>query len=175
MNKEIKNVYELKNGFIYTKPDNCWNFEKDFLVNGLEPIKTFKDGFYYLENKIKKIEEKKTIKINERWELKNKELYNEKIPMIIDSSTKEVFNNLIENNLYDYTFETKDVKEKVDFKILNYTKINANNIFNNYTIRKEYSSWNGWEEKRKYLINALLYSIEDNCLIPTPIKELTKP
>lgn len=173
--KIIKNVYELKQGFIYTKPDDCWNFEKSFLINGLEPIKTFKDGYYYSDKKIKKIEEKKTIKINERWELKNKELYNEKIPMIIDNSTREVFDSLIENNLYDYTYEEKNVIENIDFKILNYQKIDVTNRFNDYTIRREYSSWNGWQDHAKYIINDLLYTLEDNCLIPSPIKELTRP
>lgn len=172
---EIKDVYKLKKGYLYTKPSNCWNFEKDYLINGLSPITTFKKDFYYSETEIKKIEEKKIIKVNECWQLKNKDLYNEKIPMLIDNSTKEIFNSLIEDNLYDYTFEEKNIKENIEFKILNITDINIDNKFNEYEIKKEYNSWCGWQEVKKYIINDLIYNLEDNCLTPSPIKELTRP
>ena len=95
--------------------------------------------------------------------------------MLIDESTKELFKELITEELYSYTFEEKEVEEELPFKILSILKIDVENNFTEYVIKKEYSSWYGWQEKRKYLINDVIYNLKDNCLTPSPIKELTKP
>lgn len=170
LEKEIE-IIKLKDKFLYKI--NIYNLE-DYLMNGKQIETTFKRDWYVSKDEPKILQEKDKIKVNERWELKNKDLYNETIPLVVDEHTKEKYNSLIKSDLYSYSYDEKEILNDIPLKVIQFTEINEDIPFN----YKEIVETNeGWYCKRKttYLIERVKYSIQDNCLVPEMIKELTKP
>lgn len=145
------------------------------LANGKPLEKTFRNGWYVLDGKLNTLQEKSTIRINERWELVDKELYNESLPLLIDEHSKEKYINFINKDLYKYCFETKDVLIDVNYEIIEATKINEEILFETKVEFKKWDSIKREWVKEHYLIDELVYSFVDNCLTPSPVKELTSP
>lgn len=171
MDKEKIEIVRLKDRYLYKL--NIWSTEL-YLMNGKPLEKTFKDKWFVCDNEPKKLQKKETIKINEKWELKNKDLYNETIPLIVDEHTKGKYKSLVESDLYLYTYENKEILKDVELEIISSYEIDDDIPFE---YRENIETRDGWcnTTKSQYLIERVEYSIKDNCLSPTPIKELTKP
>lgn len=168
--KKIK-IIKLKDKYLYKI--NIYRAE-EYLMNGKEIQKTFKDDWYVSEEEPKLLQEKDKIKINERWELKNKDLYNETIPLIVDEHTKEKYNSLIQSDLYEYSYDEKEILKDIPLNVVSFTEINEDIPFNYEEIVETNEGW-CIKKKTQYLIQRVEYSIQDNCLVPEMIKELTKP
>lgn len=168
--KEIT-IIKLKDKYLYKI--NIYRAE-NYLMNGKEIQKTFKDDWYVSEEEPKLLQEKDKIKINERWELKNKDLYNETIPLIVDEHTKEKYNSLIQSDLYEYSYDEKETLNNIQLKVISFTEINEDIPFDYKEIVETNEGWY-IKKKTQYLIQRAEYSIQDNCLIPEMIKELTRP
>lgn len=168
--KEIK-IIKLKDKYLYKI---SLYRKENYLMNGKEIEKTFKDYWYISKNEPKQLQEKDKIKVNERWELKNKELYNETIPLIVDEHTKEKYNSLIQSDLYNYSYDEKEILKDIPLNVISFTEINEDIPFDYETIVETSDGW-CCKRKTKYLIERVEYSIQDNCLVPEMIKDLTKP
>lgn len=142
-------------------------------INGEKPLETFKYGWIKINGKVKKIQDKVTKKKNERWELKNKELYNETIPLLIDNYSQEKYKALVESDLYEHKYETYEELEDVEFEIEEKIVLKDEILFETKTGYKTYSWSRGWEEP--YLINECTYSFTDQCFVQSPLLELTCP
>lgn len=147
---------------------------KKYLINGEELRKTFLKNWYECSKEPNLLQEKKPIKLNERWELKNKDLYNETIPLVVDEHSKEKYKNLVESDLYTYICDVGETLETIEFEVVERHEINDDIPYDNIEI---ITTKNGWysDTKTSYLIERVEYSLTDNCLIPTPIKQLTCP
>lgn len=170
--KEKIKVIKLKNKYLYNL--DIYYYVENYLMNGKELTKTFCRDWYVSEDRPIKLQRKETVKINERWELKDKDLYNETIPLVVDEHTKEKYQALIKSDLYSYTYEEKEVLEDIELEQIDYMEINEDIPFEHEEIFRTSDGWYS-KEVKSYLINNIEYSIADNCLIPSPIKELTKP
>lgn len=166
-------LVKLKDKYLY-KFDG-YICRKDCLMNGKEIKETFKSDWNVIDEYPKLLQEKETIKINERWELKNKELYNETIPLVVDEHSKEKYKNLVESDLYEYTFEEKEILEDKELEIEEIGIIDDDIPFEHKEIIQSSYGWYSKGKEETYLINKIDFSLKDNCLTPTPIKELTKP
>lgn len=166
-------LVKLKNKYLYKFDEYCCI--KNHLMNGKEIQETFDSSWYVIDGYPNLLQNKKTIKINERWELKNKELYNETIPLVVDEHSKEKYKNLVESDLYEYTFEEKEILEDEELEIEEMGIIDDDVPFEHKEIIQSSYGWYSSPKEETYLINKIDFSLKDNCLIPTPIKELTKP
>jgi hypothetical protein len=168
--KEIK-IVKLKDKYLI----NLEVYDsKKYLINGEELRETFLRGWYECSKEPKLLQEKKLIKLNERWELKNKDLYNETIPLVVDEHSKGKYKNLVESDLYTYTCDTGETLETIEFEVIERHEINDDIPYDNIEIITTKEGWYS-ELKTSYLIERVEYSLADNCLIPTPIKQLTCP
>ena len=135
--KEIK-IIKLKYKYLYRI--NLYR-EEDYLMNGKEIKKTFKDNWYVGEEEPKLLQEKDKVKINERWELKNKDLYNETIPLVVDEHTKEKYNSLIQSDLYTYSYDEKEILEDIPLNVVSFTEINEDVPFEYEEIVETNDGW----------------------------------
>lgn len=168
--KEIK-IIKLKNRYLYYI--NIYRPE-EYLMNGKALEATFKAYWYVIEEEPRILQRKETIEINKKWELKNKELYNETIPLIVDEHTQDKYKSLINSDLYKYTYDEKEILKDIELEVISYQEINEDIPFDYEEIVETSEGWY-INKKTKYLIERVTYSIQDNCLIPSPIKELTRP
>ena len=166
-------LFKTKDKFLYNFDKYCYIDE--YLMNGKEIQKTFCRDWYVIDEYPNLLQKKKTIKVNERWELKNKDLYNETIPLVVDEHSKEKYKNLVESDLYEYTFEEKEVLEDVELEVEEIGEVDDDIPFEHKEIIESEYGWYSRGKEEVYLINKINFSLEDNCLIPTPIKELTRP
>lgn len=166
-------LVKLKNRYLY-KFENYVYIDK-CLMNGKEIQKTFDSKWYVVDEYPELLQEKETIKINERWELKNKELYNETIPLVVDEHSKEKYKNLVESDLYEYTYEKKEILKDIELEIEEVGVIDDDVPFEHKEMIQSSYGWYSRGKEELYLINKVTFSLKDNCLTPTPIKELTKP
>lgn len=166
-------LVKLKDRCLYKFDSYC--YISNHLMNGKEIQKTFSSDWYIIDEYPKLLQEKETIKINERWTLKNKDLYNETIPLVVDGHSKDKYKNLVESDLYEYTYEEKDVYNKVELEIEEIGTIDDDVPFEHKEIIQSTYGWYSQGKKEVYLINKISFSLKDNCLTPSPIKELTKP
>lgn len=169
-NKEIK-IIKLQDKYLYKV--NIYRLE-DYLMNGKEIKTTFKNNWYVSEDEPKLLQKREKIKVNERWELKNKDLYNETIPLVVDEHTKEKYNSLIQSDLYTYSYDEKEILKDIPLNVISFIEINDNIPFDYEEIVETNDGW-CYRNKTTYLIERVEYSIQDNCLIPEMVKELTKP
>lgn len=166
-------LVKLKDKYLYKF--NGYICRKDCLMNGKEIKETFERDWNVIDEYPSLLQEKKTIKTNERWELKNKELYNETIPLVVDEHSKKKYKNLVESDLYEYTYEEKEVLEEKEFEIEEIEFIDDDVPFEHKEIIQSSYGWYSRGKEEVYLINKIDFSLKDNCLVPSPIKELTKP
>ena len=166
-------LIKTKDKYLYKFVGYC--YISDHLMNGKEIQETFNNNLYVINEYPNLLQEKETIKINERWTLKNKDLYNETIPLIVDEHSKEKYKNLVDSDLYEYTYEEKEIYKKVELEIEELGEIDDDIPFEHKEILQTEFGWYSRGKKEVYLINEVNFSLKDNCLTPTPIKELTKP
>ena len=170
----------MKIKLLKTKDKYLYTFERycsisDYLINGKEIRKTFRNDWYVIDEYPKIFQKKETIKINERWELKNKELYNETIPLVVDEHSKEKYKNLVESDLYNYTYNEKEVLNDIELEVEEIGVIDDDVPFEHKEMIETSYGWYSKGKEEVYLINEIVFSLKDNCLTPSPIKELTKP
>lgn len=168
--KKIK-IIKLKDRYLYNV--NIYNIE-NYLMNGKEIQSTFRSDWYVSNDEPKVLQEKEKVEVNKRWELKNKDLYNETIPLIVDEHTKEKYNSLIQSDLYYYNYDEKEVLNDISLEVVSFIEINEEIPFDYEEIVETNDGWYS-KNKTTYLIERVEYSIQDNCLVPEMIKELTKP
>lgn len=164
-------ILKTEDKYLY-KIDGYFNPEY-YLMNGKELENTFARDWFVCNEYPNLLQKKVKVKINERWELKNKDLYNETIPLVVDEHSKEKYKNLVESDLYNYTFEEKETFENQELEVKEYNEIKDNIPFD-YKVNLTSDGWCR-ETTKRYLINNIEFSIKDNCLVPSPIKQLTKP
>ena len=142
------------------------------IANGEPLIGTFKENWFKVDGQLISLEEVWTEHTNKRYELINKDLYNEKIPMLIDDSTKEKFQSLIDNNLYEAVYDDAEVKSPIPFTVI---EVDLSIPINLKTMKK--FELNGWYSERKehYIISLIEHSTVDQCLVPRPLLDLTRP
>jgi len=173
-NKNTKaTAYQTKTETVFGNFPNKKKYSSTIMANGNPLNVTFKSNWYQVDGELFSLEEVWKEQINKRYELINKDLYNEKIPMIIDDSTQEKFQSLIDNNLYETVYDEKEIRENIPFKII---KIDLDTSINLQTI-KQFKISDGFYEDRKvqYIISLLEHSTIDQCLIPTPLLDMTRP
>lgn len=166
-------VVKLNDKCLY-KFVECYYVSK-YLMNGKEIQKTFQQNWYVINEYPELLQEKETIKINERWTLKNKDLYNETIPLVVDEHSKDKYKNLVNSDLYEYTYEKNEVLKDVELEIEEIGVIDDDVPFEHKEIIECERGWYSRGKEEVYLINQVRFSLKDNCLTPSPIKELTKP
>ena len=153
---------------------DLYMYNHNYFVNGEKLQETFKSGWYKTKGKINRIEEKKTRIINEKWELKNKQLYNETLPIIVDEHSKEKYKEIVKSDLYKYTYEEEEYLENIEFEIIKNTKIKDEILFETKSGISRYNSWRN-NRKETLLIEECTYSFAHQCLIESPLLELTCP
>lgn len=172
---EYAAAYETKSQTVFGKFPTKKNYHSAIIANGEPLIKTFKKDWYKVEGKLTSLEEVWVEKINKRYELIDKELYNEKIPLLIDESTKEKYLSLIENNLYKKVYDEAEAREAIPFKTV---EVDLSIPFDIKTAKK-FRIRNGWycsdEYHEQYIIDLVEYSPVESCIIPSPLLDLTRP
>lgn len=166
-------LVKLKDKYLYKFDSYC--YISNHLMNGKEIQKTFNSDWYVIDEYPNLLQEKDFIKINERWTLKNKNLYNETIPLVVDEHSKDKYKNLVESDLYEYTYEEKEILKNVELEIEEIGVIDDDVPFEHKEMIQSTYGWFSREKEEVYLINKIDFSLKDNCLIPSPIKQLTKP
>jgi hypothetical protein len=147
---------------------------QEYRANGEKLQETYLSNWFQVDGVLESLVEVKRENTNERYELINKDLYNEKIPMLIDESTKDKFQSLIDNNLYKFVHDTVERLENIPFEII---EVNTETRFDIKTA-KEFNPYpDSWYGKRsqRYIIQLLDFSPVDQCLIPRPLLDLTRP
>ncbi len=164
-------AYKLKNKTLF----GCfyeYSWEK-YKANGKPLEKTFLDGWYSVDGELKTLTKVRIEYKNKRYELKNKDLYNEKIPLIIDEHSKEKYESLLEQNLYELVYDEIEIEEPVEFEVIEV------DIDLKYDLKtaKEYSFTHCWNSNRRthYIINLVEFRTFDKCLYPRPLLDLTRP
>lgn len=170
----------MKIQLVRTKDKYLYKFDEyccisNHLMNGKEIQETFNSYWYVIDEYPNLLQKKETIKINERWNLKNKDLYNETIPLVVDEHSKDKYKNLVDSDLYEYSYEEKEVLKDVELEIEEIGVIDDDIPFEHKEIIECERGWYSRGKEEIYLINQVRFSLKDNCLTPSPIKELTKP
>ena len=147
---------------------------EEYRANGEKLQETYLSNWFQVDGVLESLVEVKRENTNERYELINKDLYNEKIPMLIDESTKEKFQSLIDNNLYKFVYDTVERLENIPFEII---EVNTETRFDIKTAKEFSTCPDSWYGKRsqRYIIQLLDFSPVDQCLIPRPLLDLTRP
>ena len=171
-NKENATAYQTMTETVFGEFPKKTNWNSVIIANGNPLVKTFKSDWFKVDGQLISLEEVWTERANKRYELINKDLYNEKIPMIIDDSTKEKFQSLIDNNLYKEVYDETEVKKEIPFSV---TEVDLSIPINLKTMKK--FSLNRWfsERQEHYVISLIEHSTVDQCLIPRPLLDLTRP
>lgn len=146
-------------------------FDSNILANDKPLVESFHRNLYVVDGELNSvILYYKDVK-SKRYELKNKELYNEKIPMIIDEHSKEKYLNLIENDLYEvkYEYETKQIEYEIETIMIDDT---IPFLLKSDIEKSEKYSYN---KEKPFYISLMQYSIIDDAIVPFPIKNLTCP
>lgn len=152
-------------------PIDSWE-TKGILANGEELVETYLRDFYQVNGELTSLLTKTTKLVSTRYELKNKALYNERIPLVIDDTTKDIYKELVETELYERINDYVVVYEAIQF-----TKIEVDTSFDKVNEKSSITMWNNWKSQRetRYYIDMVEFSIVDQCLIPRPLLDLTRP
>lgn len=165
-------AYKTKGQTVFGKMPYIYSGD-DYRANDKSLDKTFLDGWYQVDGDLISLVKVSKVKVNGRYELINKDLYNEKIPLVIDDSTKEKFKSLLDSELYKWVYDTKEEFTDIPFEVI---EVDTEQRFDIKTA-KEFSlrpyQWN--ERKQHYIIQLLEYNPVDMCLIPRPLLDLTRP
>lgn len=152
-------------------PIDSW-VKKDILANGEELVETYLRDFYQVEGDLTSLLTKTTKLVSTRYELKNKALYNERIPLIIDDTTKDIYKELVETELYERINDYEVVYETIPFR-----EVEIDTSFDKVNEKSSITLWNNWKNMRetRYYIDMVEFSVVDQCLIPRPLLDLTRP
>jgi len=168
---KIITVYQTKTKSIfgpvgYYIKDNC-------LANGEELIPSFMQDWFYVEGNLDSLVELKTTKTNSRYELINKDLYNEKIPMLIDDTTKEKYKPLLDAELYKYVSDSVVTNVELEREVI---KLDIDSDFMNKT-KKSWDKSPSWsrDDKIYFTIDLVEYHPVLKCMTPRPLLDLTRP
>lgn len=166
-------LVKTKDKYLYKFDEYCYI---DYhLMNGKEIQTTFKSDWYVIDEYPILLQKKEIIKINERWTLKNKDLYNETIPLVVDEHSKDKYKKLVDSDLYEYTYEEKEILKDIELEIEEIGVIDDDVPFEHKEMITSSYGWYSRGREEVYLIDKIDFSLKDNCLTPSPIKELTKP
>ena len=152
-------------------PLESWE-ARDTKANGEELVATYLSNFYQVEGKLESLVELSTRVSSTRYELKNKALYNERIPLIIDETTKEIYKELVGTELYQCIQEYEEVLTPIPFKV---KKVDAS--YDNVSDLSSRKTWSSWKSEwvPTYYIDLVEFSIVDQCLVPRPLLDFTRP
>lgn len=166
-------AYKTKTQTVFGKMPYLYSNDV-YMANGKPLEGTYLKDWYQVEGSLISLVKVSKIKVNERYELINKELYNEKIPLMIDDSTKDKFKSLIDSELYRYVYDNEDRLEDIEFEVI---EVDTETRFDIKTAKKFNATPNMWElhYRQYYLIELLEHSTVDMCLIPRPLLDLTRP
>jgi hypothetical protein len=174
--KDRKNAtaYQTKVETVFGDFPEKANWNSNIIANGEPLIKTYKDKWYVVKGELTSLEEVWIEKTNKRYELINKDLYNEKIPLIIDESTREKFQALIDNNLYKTVYDEKEVRQEIPFDVI---EIDLDISIELKTMKKFRLNSSAWysDQMEHYIISLIEHNIVEQCLIPRPLLDLTRP
>lgn len=165
-------AYEIGDKTLFQVESPRYYFsESKILANGKTLVESFKHFLYVCEGKLESVTYTYEEKINERYELKNKDLYNEKIPFIIDEHSKEKYQSLIENNLYEFKYDKEEVTLNYEIEII---KIKDNVPFD---LKSDIVKKGGWykDSVKPFYISLMQYSPLHEAIVPFPLKDLTCP
>ena len=172
MKTEMVTAYKTKGQTVFGKMPYIYSGD-DYRANNKPLNKTFLDGWFQVDGDLESLVQVLKVKVNERYELINKDLYNEKIPLVIDDSTKEKFKSLLDSELYKWVYDTKEEFTDIPFEVI---EVDTEQRFDIKTA-KEFNPrpqlWN--DRKQHYIIQLLEHSPVDMCLIPRPLLDLTRP
>lgn len=152
-------------------PIASWD-ARDTKANGEELVKTYLSDYYQVEGKLESLVKLSTRVSSTRYELKNKALYNERIPLVIDETTKEIYKELVETELYECVKEYEEVSTPIPFKV---NKVDAS--YDNVSDLSSRKAWSSWKSEwvPTYYIDLVEFSIVDQCLVPRPLLDFTRP
>ena len=167
-------LIETEDKYLYKFDEYIYDIN-EYYMNGKELKETFESKWFVIDEFPKLLQKKEIVKVNERWTLKNKDLYNETIPLVVDEHSKDKYKSLVESDLYEYTYEEKEVYKAIDLEIEKIGEINDSIPFEHKEIIETERGWYSRGKRKVYLIKYVKFSLKDNCLTPVPIKELTKP
>lgn len=165
-------AYKTKTQTVFGELMSC--YRTTYRANGNPLRSTFLANWHQVDGDLESLVEVKTIRVNERYELINKELYNEKIPLMIDDSTKDKFKPLIESELYKYVYDTEEQLIDIPFEVI---EVDAEVRFDIKTAKEfnpEGRSW-AFTKRHYYIIELLEHRTVDMCLFPRPLLDLTRP
>lgn len=170
MDKKPIIAYQTKDKTMFG-PIESWN-ARDVKANGEELVKTYLSNYYQVEGKLESLVTLSTKVASTRYELKNKALYNERIPLVIDDTTKEIYKELVCTELYECIQEYEEVSTPLPFKVM---KVDAS--YDNISELSSQKAWSSWKSEwvPTYYIDLVEFSIVDQCLVPRPLLDFTRP
>lgn len=170
MDKKPIIAYQTKDKTMFG-PIESWD-ARDVKANGEELVKTYLDKYYQVEGKLESLVKLSTKVASTRYELKNKALYNERIPLVIDDTTKEIYKELVCTELYECIQEYEEVSTPLPFKV---KKVDAS--YDNISELSSQKAWSSWKSEwvPTYYIDLVEFSIVDQCLVPRPLLDFTRP
>ena len=142
----------------------------EILFDGEYPSNTFYLNWYRINSYPNKIQKYcKQPDINIRYELINKELESEKIPLIIPYDEKYNYDSNVIENLYNYAYDTQEeILEDVDCEIeivLEVENFNEPPVFDFEAIEK-----NGFEDRKYTLKNSSIqHQLVDKMVFPSVV------
>lgn len=149
----------------------------NILVNGQPlvsvPFKSYGIGYFYVDGKIESATRTVTEYYNHRYELKNNELYNEKIPLIIDDTSREIYQSLIDADLYIRKSDSR--KHVFDIEVFTQTITDEFPFALEFKDLKVYRKNSYYRDMDPFLIDHVKYSETDLMMMPLPIVSMTRP
>lgn len=167
-------AYELNDKTVFTLPRENTSFKMNskFLANGKGLDKSYRRDLYVVDGKLNNVVLRYEEEKSRRYELKNKDLYNEKIPMIIDEHSKEKYQSLIANDLYkvEVDYETKEKEYEIETILID--KQVPFDLKSDIAQKRK-----GWysEPTKPFYISLMEYSPLHEAVMPFPMVDLTCP
>lgn len=126
---------------------------------------------YYVEGPLEHVYLTSTERINVRYELKDKSLYNVSLPLIIDESTADKYQSIVQSDLYEKTYDTQEVRT---YFPIEYITTEDDFPFMYKLSWGEYDR-ESFPARGPFLVNQIVFSEYDRALVPAHVRVTTRP